>query len=246
MHRLRGALLIGSALLIAKLFLAGEMARYMSPALDPLTALTGVLLAAMGLVELRRPPAHGRHDHADGHLDAADPIGQSLTYLLVLLPLVLGLAVPPRALASSALGGESVASLLLSFGAGPAPAPGRPRPDPPASLTDLPDLLAYLRQAGEAGLGQPVRAVGLVARSDALPRNEFALLRYTVAHCVADARPFSLLVVGEDGGWPTDQWVEVEGVLASRARGGDRLVAIEAVRVVAVEEPRNPYLPPLH
>ena len=36
MHRLRGALLVGSALLIAKLFLAGEMVRYMSPALDPL------------------------------------------------------------------------------------------------------------------------------------------------------------------------------------------------------------------
>jgi uncharacterized repeat protein (TIGR03943 family) len=243
-HLVRAALLFGSALLIAKLFLAGEMARYMSPGLDPLTALAGLVLAVMGLVELRWPADDHAHDH-DG-VEAAEGIERALTYGLVLVPTVLGLVVPPRALSSSALGGESVASLLLSFGAGPAPARVVSPPDRTAPLADLPELLAYLRQRGEAGVGQPVRAVGLVARSEALGPNEFALLRYTIAHCVADARPFSLLiVVREDAGWPSDQWVEVEGVLTSRERDGDRLVAIDASRVAPVEEPRNPYLPPL-
>ena len=49
----RAALLLGFAGLIAKLFAAGQMVKYMTPALDPLTALTGVALAVMGAIELR-------------------------------------------------------------------------------------------------------------------------------------------------------------------------------------------------
>src|SRR5262249_22453837 len=48
MRLLRGVLLIGFAALIAKLFITGEMTRYMAPALDPLMAFTGVVVGAMG------------------------------------------------------------------------------------------------------------------------------------------------------------------------------------------------------
>ncbi len=41
-------------------------------------------------------------------------------------------------------------------------------------------------------------------------------------------------------------WVEVEGVLTVRDREGDRLVSIQADRVVLAEEPVNPYLPPVY
>ena len=52
MSLVRGGLLLGFSALIAKLFIAGEMVRYMAPALDPLTALTGVAMAAMGAMEI--------------------------------------------------------------------------------------------------------------------------------------------------------------------------------------------------
>src|SRR5919198_5115144 len=121
---LRAALLIGFALLIAKLFAKGEMAKYMSPALDPLTALTALALLAMGLMELRGG-ATGEHHHA------ADATEQALTGLLLLLPILLGLFLVPRSLGLSALGGESINSLLLSFGSGPPPGV-RAAPPPPA------------------------------------------------------------------------------------------------------------------
>jgi uncharacterized repeat protein (TIGR03943 family) len=83
----------------------------------------------------------------------------------------------------------------------------------------------------------------MMTSSDALGAGEFALLRYAIAHCVADARPVALLVVASTPpDVRPDQWVEIEGELASRERDGDRLVTIVARRLTPVQEPRNPYL----
>jgi uncharacterized repeat protein (TIGR03943 family) len=131
--------------------------------------------------------------------------------------------------------------LLLTFAPGPPAAPRPPKPDEP--LNDTGALLAYLRRVADGSLGQPVRVTGMIMRSDALGADEFALLRYAIAHCVADARPIALLVVGPPpADVQPDQWVEIEGEVASREREGDRLVTIVARRITPVEEPRNPYL----
>lgn len=231
----RAGLLFGFALLILKLFLTGEMVKYMSPTLDPLTALTGVLLAAMGAMELRAAAGRpGTGPHADDHGD------QALTLLLLLLPLTLGFLLVPRALGAAALGGEDVAGLLLRIGPESRPVGATPPGQP---IQDLPALLAYLRQHGGAGVGQRVQAIGLVVRSSALEPNELALLRYSIAHCVADARPLGLLVVApSESGWPADQWVRVDGTLDTRQRDGDRLVTIIADTITPTGEPDDPYL----
>jgi uncharacterized repeat protein (TIGR03943 family) len=250
-HRVRafrGALLLGFAALIGKLFLTGQMVLYLSPALDVLTALTGLVLAVMGVIELRESrggPASARtrrfsEKDEDHGMHGPEAI---LTYLLLLLPLAVGLVVTPRVLGSGALGGEPVSSLLLTFAPGPAPAPVAMPPTPRRPIDDTADLLAYLQEAGEAGVGQRVRALGSTLRSDTLGRGEFALLRYSIVHCVADARPVVLLVVAPLAPpLPADQWVEVDGVLGSRESAGGRLVTIAAERVTPVNEPPNPYL----
>jgi uncharacterized repeat protein (TIGR03943 family) len=251
----RAAILLASAALIVKLFVDGEMVKYMAPALDPLTALTGLVFTVMGVMEgwraLRaradRPmptSAHAAHDVEHGHapegtLEAT--LEHGLTWVVVLLPLVLGLVVAPRALGTSALGGERVARLLLTFAPGRPAAAHAPRPDEP--LNDVGPLLAYLRRVGEGSVGQPVRVTGLVMKSDALGAGEFALLRYAIAHCVADARPVALLVAAATvPDLRPDQWVEIEGEVTSREREGDQLVTIVARQITPVEEPRNPYL----
>jgi uncharacterized repeat protein (TIGR03943 family) len=230
---LRGLLLLGLAAMIGRLFASGEMVKYMSPALDPLTALAGLALVGMGLVELLGGGESEEH---------ASPSEQLLTSLVLLVPLALGLLYAPRALGAAALGGERIEGLLLSFGSEPAP----PRSAPPPlarPIEDTPDLLAYLRQAGEQGVGQRVRLAGMVVRSEALASDEFGLLRYSIAHCVADARPVALLVRGGAAAAQAgDEWVQVEGRLASLERDGERLVAVEAETIRAIAEPANPYL----
>ncbi len=281
----RAMCLLAFAFLIAKLLATGQMVKYMTPALDPLSAATGALLAAMAVAEIlavaRRsgdggrsaatssqragdrdgrapgatpvgdPPAGGGQDnrHAryeDGHAThGAGGIELALTSLLVLAPVVLGLVVTPRALGSGALGGEQVNRLLLTFATGDEAgrSAGAVARAAEAPLDDLGALLAHLRRLGERGVGQRVRVTGMAARSDALAPNELALLRYAIAHCVADARPLALLVVGAGAlDLAEDQWVEVEGVVAVRQREGDRLVAVVAERITPIDEPVNPYL----
>jgi putative membrane protein len=234
----RAVLLLGLAALIAKLFVAREMVKYMAPALDPLTALTGVVLTVMGAMELF---AGARHAHDDSH--RANAIDQALTFVLVLLPIALGVLVTPRALGAGALGGESVASLLLAYAPGPAAPPGAEAPGPSRTIADTADVLAYLQQAGLAGAGQRVRASGLALGGAGLGASEFALLRYSIVHCVADARPLALLVVvSGDRAVAIDQWVQVDGVLGVREREGSRLVTIVAEHVQPIAEPSNPYL----
>src|SRR5262249_27163156 len=164
----------------------------------------------------------------------------ALTAALLLVVLVVGFTVTPRALGTSGLGGERVTGLLLAF----AQSPGEPPATPTGALLDgHPAVLAYLRQVGSGAVGQRVRLAGTVVRGDDLDADEAALLRYAIVHCVADARPVALVVVAPPGtALPSDQWVEVEGVLAARERAGVRLVTIEARRITPIEEPSNPYL----
>jgi len=234
----RGALLVGFAALIAKLFVAGEMPRYMTPALDPLMVLTAVIVGVMGVVEI----AAGARRRTT-HEHPVDLTEQVITCGLVVLPLALGLLITPRALGIGALGGESVTRLLLAYAPGPLPASGAKPPTPARPIEDTGDLLTYLQQAGLAGTGQRVRVAGLAIRDESLAASEFVLLRYAIAHCVADARPLAILVTGAgDRAVRSDQWVEVEGVLTATERDGSQLVTVAAARWRPVPEPPNPYL----
>jgi uncharacterized repeat protein (TIGR03943 family) len=235
-HRVKAGLLLGWAALIAKLLLTGQMAKYMAPALDPLTALAALVLAAMGIVELLGGSHEEHRDHAP-----ADATEQTLTIALVILPLALGFFVTPRALGAGGLG-DRVTDLILAY------APGSARDSggiPPASrpIDDTADLLAYLRQVGVNGIGQRVRATGLAAFGTDLAPGEAALLRYSIAHCVADAQPLAMLVLAPaNTAIAGDQWIEVEGALAVREKDGRQLVAIAAERIRQIAEPQNPYL----
>lgn len=249
----RAAVLFGLAALIGRLFITGAMVKYMSPSLDPLTALAGAIAALMGLFELRQAinrPAQGdassddgrEHDGPSGHWS-----DQLVTAGVILVPVVIGLVLTPRALGVGALSGDPVSQLLLTL----APASTVSRAVAPTgalAIADVPDLIDALRDHGDRVLGQRIRATGIAAPGGDLADDELALLRFTIAHCVADARPLALLVVAPDarrmvasaGG--LDQWVLVEGTLTIRDRDGARLVTIEAERVERIGEPANPYL----
>ena len=239
MRRLvRGLLLLAIAGLIARLLVSGQMVLYMSPALDPLTATTGMVLAGMGAHELwsavRSQPIPGAAHHGS----SAD---EALSYLLVLLPVGLGLLTAPRALDPNALGGQDAARVVVAYST----TPGSGTVGPPLQpIRDVADLFRYLRTAGESGVGQPVHLVGMVARGDSLSTDEFVLLRYSIVHCVADAQPLGLLVQMGDVGdrSSTATWVEIDGTLASTERGGAHLVSVIASRVAATSEPPDPYL----
>jgi len=232
-HLLRAAALLGISVLSVKLFATGQMALYMSPSLDPLTALTGVASGCLGLWELRAA-VRRRAEHEPLSLDHALTVG------LVLVPVALGLITTPRALDSSALGGQDLSRLVLAYPSPPGTSGVRP-----LTSAEAPDIFSFLRQAGGAGMGQQVRAVGMVAHSSSLQPGQFVLLRYSIVHCVADARPIGVLVLGDASAWQADEWVEVRGTLDVHEQDGEYLVALRASSLAATDEPANPYLPPI-
>ena len=256
---LRGLLLLATAGLIAKLMLTGQMALYMSPALDPLTVATGAVLAGMGAHEVwaavrqrprrgpgaRPPDLHGRTFSAallggneSHHGSMTD---EALNYLLVLVPIGLGLLTVPRALDPNALGGQDAGRVVIAYSTTPASSAAGPPEQP---IRDVPDLFRYLRTAGESGVGQPVHLVGMVAHGDSLAADEFVLLRYSIVHCVADAQPLGLLVRTPDASTSSSSatWVEIDGTLATIEHGGAHLVSVIASRVSPTPEPPDPYL----
>jgi uncharacterized repeat protein (TIGR03943 family) len=252
---IRAAVLFGLAGLIGRLLLTGEMVKYMSPSLDPLTALAGIVAASMGLFELRQTVSHlpsGAASDSDEPLEHGEAPGhwsdQMVTAVVILVPILVGIFLTPRALGVGALGGEPINGLLLTLAPGSATArpPARPAGTPP--LEDVQGLIDALRAQGDGAFGQRIRATGVAAPGSDLADDELALLRFTIAHCVADARPLAVLVVAHDaqhvsaGAGALDQWVLVEGMLTTRERDGALLVTIQADRIERVSEPANPYV----
>jgi hypothetical protein len=88
------------------------------------------------------------------------------------------------------------------------------------TLMPVATLLSISNGVGRLGSGG-ARVASAVLHDDPLRRREFALLRYPIAHCVADARPIVLLRhrAGRHGP-PADSWVQVEGVPSSRELPG--------------------------
>jgi uncharacterized repeat protein (TIGR03943 family) len=226
---LRGVLLLALAGLICKLLLTGQMALYMSPALDPLSVLAALVLAVLGAVELwsaRRVSTLRR---------SSDEL---LTYVPVAALLGAGAFVTPRALDSTALGGMQPARAVVAYSA----VAGSAAQPPTSAITDLPDLFKYLRTAGESGVGQPVRVVGMAVPDASLAPDQFVLLRYTIVHCVADAQPIGLLIEASETPPSSGGWVVVEGVLAVSPSQSSRLVSVRATRVLPTDEPAEPYV----
>jgi uncharacterized repeat protein (TIGR03943 family) len=232
---MRGVLWLALAALIAKLQWTGQMAFYLSSAFDPLSAAAGLTLAGVGVFDLcsaAQTPTVVRQRES--------LTDQALTFLLVLIPVGLGLGVAPRALDSSALRGQDVTRLVVAFSPTPASGPIGPPLHP---ILDMADLFKYLREAGESGVGQPVHLVGIVARGDNLPADQFVLLRYSIVHCVADAQPIGLLVHLPQGqAAANDEWVEIDGSLSSSPQGGSNLISVEVTGLRPTNEPPYPYL----
>jgi uncharacterized repeat protein (TIGR03943 family) len=245
---LRASLLAGLGLLIIKLLATGQLARYLSPMLDPLTLLVGLAVLLMAGVEAWRalvdPPCQQDDDHGHAHATAGPAQWGGL--LLLGGTLALGTVLVPRALSTAALAGDDPTAYVAGPRALAAPEAAISPAQAAPAIEDFTDFMRFLRDHGQAGAGQPVRLIGLVTLTTNLRPGEFTLMRYAVVHCVADAQAYGVVVYRPQATVQENQWVQVDGIVATRPREGFRLVAIEAATVTPVPEPEQPYMRPPH
>jgi uncharacterized repeat protein (TIGR03943 family) len=86
-----------------------------------------------------------------------------------------------------------------------------------------------------------VDLTGFVSDGEGGPEGTFALSRFYVSCCAADAIPYTAAVDPEEAGvgaYDRDTWLHVEGVL--ERRGDDIVVVAEAIE--PADEPDDPYL----
>ncbi|MFK4807564.1 TIGR03943 family putative permease subunit [Microbacterium sp. ZW CA_36] len=182
-------------------------------------------------------PGEAHHDTAhDQHAHRSHPLGVAATVLggvaasgVVVLTLVL----PPASLS---------AELAMSRDVGATPLFGGADTVQLASTGDtasfgVGDWATVFATATnpDAFDGDTVELTGFVTPGD---DGAFDLTRLIITHCVIDAQPASLPIVGAAPSPDTGQWVTITGTVRSSSDG--RLV-VDAADVAEIAEPEDPY-----
>lgn len=181
------------------------------------------------------------HEHDHGHNHRLTWAGVAL----VLLPIVLGVVVPPQPLGAAAIGNREV-NVTSTGSALPAAVRAAAAKDA-ADKNQLDWLNTFAGSAhpAEDFAGQPVDVVGFVFRDERFDANQFMVTRFVVSCCVADANVAGMVVEAPDAATlAADQWVQVRGVLAPGQLGERALPVVVAASITPVDAPPQPYLYP--
>ncbi|WP_418037447.1 TIGR03943 family putative permease subunit [Paenibacillus xylanilyticus] len=92
--------------------------------------------------------------------------------------------------------------------------------------------------------GKPISLTGFVYRDKSMDHeSHFALGRFLVMCCPADAAPFGVMIhIPEADSFPTDSWVQIDGSIGSAQVNGKDTIEIRAAKITAVSEPSTPYI----
>lgn len=213
-----------SALLLVRTTL-GQMALYIHPRYDILLYLCGIVLFFMALVCIIQ-----RHTLP------------AFALAFVLIPVALGLGVPPRPLDANALG--SRLSSLNRVAQRPSTSGAMRIPPDDTTQWNLYDWAIAMSIDTAPLIAKPVSVEGFVVRPPDMPQADatFMLARYVLTCCTADAGGVGMPVAWSTAAQLADnQWVRVTGVVARDAQGQ---LYIQASAVQRIEVPRTPYLSP--
>ncbi len=240
---LKGLLLLGLGIFLFTRITSGTLNYYISQRFDWLTiaAVLGLIVVGLSyrrLLQEADDTLAAPDDHDHGH--ALSWSG----FLLISLPIILGLLVPPRPLGVAALQNRE-----LSIGGLDSVLPaavGSSLVQESSERTILDWVLAF-HQGERPAETDTADVVGFVYLDDAADEAEFTLTRFVVGCCAADAMAVGLPVsvaagLPSEGALEEGEWVRVVGQFA--ASTGNSIPVLVAERLEVVPEPNQPYLYP--
>ena len=250
---LKGLLLLGLGIFLFTRITSGTLNYYISQRFDwlAIAAVMGLIVVGLSYRRLLQeaddtlaaPDHHGpehRHHHDHDHSHASSWSG----FLLISLPIILGLLVPPRPLGVAALQNRE-----LSIGGLDSVLPaavGSSLVQESSERTILDWVLAF-HQGERPAETDTADVVGFVYLDDTADGAEFTLTRFVVGCCAADAMAVGLPVsvaagLPSEGALEEGEWVRVVGQFA--ASTGNSIPVLVAERLEVVPEPNQPYLYP--
>lgn len=220
------------SLVFAWLWVSGDVTRFLRPRtywVAPFGALALGGAAAVTAAGTRRAGDHTRPSGRDG-----------LRFGVLLLPLAAMLAVPGAQLGSQAAANKAPSGVLAGAAA---VAPGAPGSGP-IGFRDIyyaGQSEAYALERG-IGDGTGVNLTGFITHPPGIPEGFFALTRFYVSCCAADAIPYSV-TVNPPGPfipsvYPNDRWLEIRGQLVQTGAG----FTLTPHSIRPVKTPDDPYL----
>lgn len=224
-----GSIVLGAwAALFWFLWLSGREAFYLSTRTDWVVPVAAVLITVATIGRL-----------ASARTTTPQPLSVRELWImgLMVVPVVLVLAAPPRTLGTfsaskrAAFSGTGFATSATDIGSG--------------ELTLIDVAAGQTSPEGERALaaraGETIDFVGFVSIRDDTPAGEVLLTRYVVTCCVADATITQVRVVNvTPGEFADEEWVEVTGTIYPIGRE----VIVDATDIVKVPRPDRPYLTP--
>jgi putative membrane protein len=250
----KAILLLGTGMFLYGRIANGTLFYYINEKFAGFTLFGVVGLIAVGLAYQfgKKTAAAAQHDHAHhdneghDHNSHGHDHSHALSWggvLLVALPVILGLAVPPRPLGASALDNREV---VMSVESSALPAVVRAA----AKSAEERNILDWWRsfQANNdygSFTNQEAKVTGFVYKDPSYGDGHFLATRFIVSCCVADAAVVGLVVR-----WPDavtladDQWVEVSGKFAPSTLDSWKPPLLVAETVTLVDTPAQPYLYP--
>jgi putative membrane protein len=242
--------LVGIMLLV-KVF-TGVLPLYIHTRYTLLIFGTGALLVLLAVVQgwitLHSMGATGHDHHNDHDHDHTPRSWYSPTILVLLIPILLGLVVPPQALGTAAIdvrgfGASGAGMRTVQSVAGGEVALGIPDS---SQWTMLDWVNALLYQPDNPRLqGQPIELIGFVWQRTDMDEDQFVLSRFVVSCCTADSLAIGLPVVWEGSGeLSNDSWVRVSGTVGLAEIMGRQEAVILADQVTPTQQPAEPYLFP--
>ena len=248
-HAAKALLLIGLGFFLYSRLANGTLYYYINQRFAVYTMIAIVGLLALGIAY--RPQgrrAAGPAEPVD--LFAAPPAESHAgrlgwgSFLLLLSPMILGLAVPPQPLGAAALSNREVS---VSSSGSAIPAAVLAAAEKSSNDRNILDWLHTFAAKGDpaAFAGQEATVTGFVFRDERFAGDQFMVTRFVVSCCVADANVAGLVVRWPQGAdLPADQWVEVTGSFQAETFSGEPLAVLQAKTVSAVSVPDQPYLYP--
>ena len=232
-------ILIGGALL--RITSGDVYLRYVKESMRPWLIASGVILMALGLLQLldvwrsARREAQVHAESGDGAHDHAEHGAPKMAWLLVVPILAIFLIAPP---ALGAYTADRQSSVTTAPDAS-AQAPPLPAGDPVAiALNDYASRAIW--DDGKTLVGRNVSLTGFATGA---PNGGWYLTRLTLTCCAADATVTKILVLGSSVTPSSNSWVTVVGtwVPGGGTQSETAISHIQAKTVTSVKTPSNPY-----
>lgn len=268
----RALLLLAFGALLFKLHYTGEISRYINVKYSAFTQIASVLLLLLFYVQSVRMWGSGSEDREgeafcdhgpdcghDHSLPAGRPYRTAAAYLIILLPLVTGFFLPAATLDAAAAakkgvlqGRESASGTGLS---------DEQRRMEKLYAEEIRELLSAerivmdetkfvsytdtLMTFPEKFKGKRIELTGFVYKEDGMGKDQLALSRFIVTHCIADASVVGFLAVTDAAAQLNpDTWIRAEGVLDVETYEGTAMPVIRMTGWTKVQPPADPYIYP--